>query len=226
PHQLRHRIRAQVAVDDNDREGKTLLRPRTINLHVIRLSNFARPNIAHNADNYAWNIPGADEQRFANWVLVPENFLRAGLADQDHLLSVSRVVLIEIAARENRNSPGLEIIGRDIVKRGLLAFIQRQHFTIRPRIKCIAATGGEQRNIRADGCAFESRNLSHFRKTLFDETLTRVQIGILVLRQRDETDPAIFRMKADTLLTQTNETRDQQCRARKQSDRKRDLRAN
>ena len=48
------------------------------------------------------------EQGFADRIFVSENFARAGLADQHHVGLIGQIVLIEVAAGEQRNAPGLE----------------------------------------------------------------------------------------------------------------------
>src|SRR5213079_2375 len=135
------------------------------------------------------------------------------------------IMLIEIASCQNRNAPGLEITGRNVVAWGRRPLGHRQHLAISARIKRRVAAAGQQRNIAANSDTLKTWNRSQRGEQSFYETLTRPDIRILCRRQSDETNPNTSVVVADILLIKTYKTRDQQCGASKQRHRERDLRA-
>ena len=119
-------------------------------------------------------------------------------------------MLVEITSGQNGNAPGPEIIRRNIVAGRRGALVDRQNLAIGPRIECIAACAGQERNVRADGSAFEPGNGAQCSQRLLREMLPRVEIGILRLRQGDKTDPDVFAVVADVLPVQPHKTGDEQ----------------
>ena len=123
------------------------------------------------------------EQCLADRVLVRENFFRAGLADEDHVLMSIDIVLIEIAAGENRNSPGPEKSRCQIVRWRAFAFADRRDVAFRSRVKC--RTGAtEEREITAERGVLESRRFAQRVLQSLPETRARCHIGISRLRER------------------------------------------
>src|SRR4030095_3921681 len=157
-------------------------------------------------------------------MFVRENFLRANLADQNYILALSGIVFVEFTTSEEWNSPGPEKIRRNIVAWGARALLYRWDVTIAPRVERPGAA--IQRNITADSRVFETWSVAQCAKSLLDETLTRCGVRILRNRQCDSSGPKIVGAKPDVLLTQTDETGDEQCCACEQSYGQRDLRAN
>src|SRR4030095_12649925 len=151
------------------------------------------------------------------------NFFRTGLTDQTNFLSVAGVMLIELTTSQERHSPCLEIPGSNVATGRDRALLDWRNITIGPRIKI--TTEADQRNIAADGGAFEPRNTAQLMERLFNKTLTRWRVGILRGRQCDRTRPKILGTEADVLLTQADETRDEQRCTGQQCDRECDLRA-
>src|SRR5207249_10433951 len=172
---------------------------------------------------HARNSVACHHECVADWIFIRKNLLRSGLTNQTDLLSVCRVVLIELAASQKGNTPGFEIIGRDVVAWRAGAFLHRRNIAVRARIKCSITS--IQRNIAADCRALETANIAQLIKYLFCKTLTRLSVGILRDRQCNCARPKILGTEADVLLTQTDETRDEQRRAGQQRDRECDLRA-
>src|SRR5215467_11885049 len=113
---------------------------------------------------------------------------------------ISGIVLIEIASCQNRNAPGLEITGRNVVARGRRPLIHRQHLAISARIKRRVAGADQQRNITADGDILKTWNRSQRGKQKLYKTLPRLDIRILCRRQSDETNPNISVLVANVLL--------------------------
>ena len=138
-------------------------------------------------------------------------------------MSVGGVVLIELTASQKRHSPGLEISGSNLVTGRDRALLDWRNITIAPRIKI--TTEANQRNIAADGRALETRETAQLMECLFNKTLTRRSVWILRGRQCNRTRPKILGTEANVLLTQADETRDEQCCAGQQRDRERYLRA-
>ena len=148
---------------------------------------------------------------------------RTGLTDQTNFLSVGGVVFIEVTASQERHSPSLEISGSNLVTGHDRALLDWRNIAIAPRIKI--TTEANQRNIAADSRALETRNTAQLMQCLFNKTLTRRRVGILRGRQCNRARPKILGTEADVLLTQADETRDEQRCAGQQRDRERDLRA-
>src|SRR6266403_493219 len=138
---------------------------------------------------------------------------------------IGGVVLIEIASCQNRNAPGLEITGRNVVAWGRRPLVHRQHLATSARIKRRVSAAGQQRNIAANSDTLKTWNRSQRGEQSFYETLTRPDIRILCRRQSDETNPNISVVVADILLIETHKTRDQQCGAGEQGHRECHLRA-
>src|SRR5260370_26559970 len=124
---------------------------------------------------------------------------------------IGGIVLIEIASCQNRNAPGLEITGRNIVAWGRRPLVHRQHLAISARIKRRVAAASQQRNIGANSDTLKTWNRSQRGEQSFYETLSRPDIRILCRRQTDETNPNISVAGADVLLIQTYKPRDQRC---------------
>src|SRR6266436_5859709 len=142
------------------------------------------------------------------------------------LALVTRSVLpIGFSSRQNRNAKSLEIIRSDVVIGSCGPLVDRQNLAVGARIECIAGSGGDERDIAADGRTLETRDRAQCGESLFDETLARWLIGIRRLRQGHESDPEIFGVEPNALPTQLHKTGDKQGGAREQSDRQRDLRA-
>ena len=117
-------------------------------------------------------------------------------------------MLIELTSSQKRNTPGFKIIWRNIVAWCGLAFLHGRNITVRARVK--RSITSIQRNIAADCRAFEAGNIAQLVERLFCKTATRRSIGILRCRQCDRAGPQILGMEADVLLTQTDETHDEQ----------------
>src|SRR5439155_12996690 len=147
-----------------------------------------------------------------------------GLTDQTNFLSVGGIVFIEVTASQERHSPGFEISGSNLVTRHDLTLLDWRNITIAPRVKI--ATEANQRNIAADGRALERGNTAQRMECLFNKTLTRRTVWVLRGRQCNRTRPKILGTEAKVLLTQADETGDEQRSAGQQRDRERDLRAN
>src|SRR5689334_7397027 len=94
---------------------KILLSPGTIQFDIVRLDDLARAHIADNTDNLSRRAGAANEKRFPNGIIITENLLRSRLADEQHILIIRPVALIEISSGQDRNTPGLEVIGGDVV---------------------------------------------------------------------------------------------------------------
>ena len=93
-----------------------------------------------------------------------ENLLRPGLTNQTDLLSVSRVVLIELTPSQKGNAPGFEIIGRDVVACAG-AFLHGRNIAVRASVKRSISTS--ERNITADCRALETGNIAQLIERLF-----------------------------------------------------------
>src|SRR4029077_10356449 len=198
-----------------------MLRPRPIKFHAWRLGHSNRAHIADDSDNFPRHT--AYEQNLSDWIFTRINFFRTGLTDQTNFLSVGGVVVVELTASQERHSPSLEISGSSLVTRRDRALLDWRNITIAPRIKI--TTEANQRNIATDSRALETRETAQLMECLFDKTLTRRSVGILRGRQCNRTRPKILGTEANVLLTQADETRDEQCRAGQQRDRQRYLRA-
>ena len=198
-----------------------MLRPWPINFHARRFGHSHRAHIADDSDNFPRDT--GQEQTLPDWILTRINLFRSGLTDQTNFLSVGGVVLIELTASQKRDSPCLEISGSNVVTGRDRALLDWRNFTIVPRIKI--TTEANQRNIAADGRALETRETAQLMECLFNKTLTRRRVEILRGRQCDRTGPKILGTEADVLLTQADETRDEQRCTGQQRDRERDLRA-
>src|SRR5207244_8432376 len=120
-------------------------------------------------------------------------------------------------ASQEWHSPGLEISGSNLVTRHDLTLLDWRNITIAPRIKI--TTEANQRNIAANSRTLEPGNTTQLTQCLFDKTLTRRAVGVLGGRQCNRTRPKILGTEAKVLLTQADETRDEQRRASQQSDR-------
>src|SRR5437879_2347227 len=118
-----------------------LLRPRPVEFYIVRLRDLARAHVGDDADDFRRRAVTADEQRLADRIFAAENFLRAALADQDHVLAASDVVLIEIAPGQKRNAKGLDVIRCNVVEDGGGTFVNWENLTVGPRIKCVAYAG-------------------------------------------------------------------------------------
>ena len=112
---------------------------------------------------------------------------------------IGHVVFVKVAARQNRNAPGLEISRRDIVRRRGRALRDGQHVALRPGVKCLVPA--RQRKIAADRRALESGNGFQRLVDLIAKTGARGEIRILRRRQRDKTDPEILRFKSEIGVT-------------------------
>ena len=73
---------------------------------------------------------------------LPKTFF-AGLADDDDVLPVGRVLLIEVAAGEKRNAPCLEVVWRNVVGGSCGTFIDRQDLTVGARVEEVHLTPAE-----------------------------------------------------------------------------------
>src|SRR5213075_659421 len=151
-------------------------------------------------------------------ILTRENLFRTGLTDQTNFLSVGGVVFIELAASQKRHSPGLEVSGSNLVTRHDLTLLDWRNIMIAPRIKI--TTEANQRNIAANSRALEPGNTAQLMQCLFNKTLTRRTVWVLRGRQCNRTRPKILGTEAKVLLTQADETRDQQRGASQQRFRK------
>src|SRR6266481_1196424 len=140
-HQPRHRVHAKIAAHIDAEERKALLRPRPVEFDIVRLCDLARAHVADDADDLRWRAVTADEQCLADRIFVAENFLRAALADQDHVLAAGDVVLIEIAPGQKRNTPGLDVIRCNVVEDSSGALVDRENLAVGPRIKYVAYAG-------------------------------------------------------------------------------------
>ena len=85
-------------------ERKILLRERPVKFHVVMLIEPNRTHIADHPDDLDWHTPARDEQRLADRIFVAENRLRSGCADENYVWMIGDVLLIEIAAGEERNA--------------------------------------------------------------------------------------------------------------------------
>src|SRR5438876_8458339 len=191
------------------RELKILLGPGAVDFHLVRFRDGPRPHVAHDADDFHGRARTRDQKCLADRIFVAENFARTGLTDQHHVLMIGYVMLIEIASRQNRNAPGLEIIRSDIVAGGCGTLIQRQNFSVRPGVKRVTGGGGDQRNIGADRGALDTWNPLQRRESFFHETLAGGDIGIWRLWQRDQADPHIFGTEPNVLPAQLHEARNE-----------------
>src|SRR6266496_3882027 len=192
-------------------------------VHARRFRHSNRAHISDDSDDLARHSKACHQECFADWIFIWENLLRPDLTNQTDLLCVGRVVLIELTSSQKGNTPGLEIIGRDVVAWRAGAFLHGRNIAVRAHIK--RSITSIQRNIAADCRALETVNIAQLIKYLFCKTLTRLSIGILRDRQCNCARPKILGMEAYVLLTQPDETRDEQRRAGQQRDRERDLRA-
>src|SRR5436305_14633239 len=104
-----------MAAHRDAEERKILLSPGTIQFDIVRLDDLARAHITDHPDNLRWRAGAANEKCLSNGIFVTENLLRSCLADEQHILMIRPVALIEIASGQNRNTPGLEVIGGDVV---------------------------------------------------------------------------------------------------------------
>src|SRR5260370_33368892 len=141
------------------------------------------------------------------------------------MLRTDAFVLIEVASRQDRNAKSLEIMQRYGVVSSCSRLVDRQNLAVGARIKCIAGSGGDKRDVAADGRALETRDRAQGGESLFHETFARGLIGIRRLRQGHESDPEIFGVEPNALPAQLHKTVDEQRGASEQSDRQRDLRA-
>src|ERR1700730_9799812 len=108
------------------------------------------PTISHDSE-------ACHQECFADWIFIRKNLLRPGLTNQTDLLSVSRVVLIELAASQKRNTPGFEIIGRDVVAWRTGPFLHGRNIAVPARVK--RSITSIQGNIAADCRALEIANV-------------------------------------------------------------------
>ena len=104
------------------------------------------------------------------------------------------------------------------------ALFHRRQLVIAPRVE--RSVTAIQRNVPTNGRGLDAGNIAQRVEQLFDKTLTRCSVGILRSGQCDRAGPEVLRPETEILLTQTNETRDEQRRAGKQRHRKRNLRSN
>src|SRR5206468_3717696 len=222
-HELRDRIDFEIAAHGHVNEWKIFLRPWQIKFHARRFRHSNRAHVSDDSDDLTRHAEACHQECFADWIFIWENLLRPGLTNQTDLLSVSRIVLIELAASQKRNTPGFEIFGRDVVAWRAGAFLHGRNIAVRARVK--RSITSIQGNIAADCRALETANIVQLIKYLFCKTLTRRSIGILRDRECNCARPKTLGTEADVLLTQTDETRDEQRCAGQQRDRERDLRA-
>src|SRR5690242_1447658 len=115
-------------------------------------------------------------------------------------------MFIEITAGNQRNSPGFEISGHNVVTGCVCPVLQRRHIAVRTRIKRAISTS--ERNITADRCALDAWLLTQYRKELLSKTLTRRSVCIFRCRHGDRAGPQIMRLESEVLLRQPYETRD------------------
>ncbi len=80
------------------------------------------------------------------------------------------------------------------------ALVDGQNLAFGPRVQCVTAAGGNQRNVRAHGRALDPRHVAQCGQSLFRETFSRSVVGIARLRQSHEADPEIVGAIADALL--------------------------
>src|SRR5207237_3195693 len=85
---------------------------------------------------------------------------------------------------------------------------------------------GENRETTADRRLLKSGSRAQGIRHLISETAPRSDVGILRLRGSRQADPKIVRLETGILVTQRDETGDEQRRAREQRHRERHLRAN
>src|SRR3977135_3859566 len=90
---------------------------RPIKFHVFWLVEPHRAHIPHYSHDLDAHAPARDEQRFADRILIAENRLRAGSANQDDVRMIGNVLLVEVAAGEERNSEGPQPAGSNVVRR-------------------------------------------------------------------------------------------------------------
>ena len=145
----------------------------------------------------------------ANRILLAKDFLRASLADQDHILILYYIVFIEIATGKKRDAKCLKVIGGDIVTRGRGTLIDRQNRAIGARIKRLTTGAGEQGDVTADRRALDSWDGVQRGESSFHETLARGRIGILRLRQRNQAYPQMFGAKPNVLAAQLHKAGDE-----------------
>ena len=98
----------QFAPHRHGQERKIFLRPGAIKFHLVALRHALRAHIADHADNFSRHAAARGKQDFPDRIFVPENFARAGLANQHHILMIHEIMLVEIASGEQRNAPGLK----------------------------------------------------------------------------------------------------------------------
>src|SRR5205807_7487862 len=182
---------------------KIFLRPREIEFHSRSFIHPDRANIANDADDFIRNSEAANEESFPDWIFARVNFFRTSLTDQTNFLRVGRVMLVKLAAGQQRNPQGFEISRRDIVAGPIRALLDRRNVTIPARVKRAVTT--VQRNIAADGGALEAGHILQRVEKLLGKTLARGVVRILRRRKRDSASPKFLRMEAEVLLTQANE---------------------
>src|SRR5262249_14013437 len=162
---------------------------------------------ANNADNFRGRAAAGDQQCLADRIFVRKNFLCPCLADQTDVAPIGKIVFVEITSGDERNSPGLQIAGHNVVAWCARSLFDRQDIAVRARVKRAISTG--EGNIAADSRALDARRVSQGRECLLNETLARRRIRILRDWQIDGANPKITRLEPEILLAQPNETGDE-----------------
>src|SRR5207248_252879 len=201
----------QICADGDIHERKIFLRPREIELHSRGFIHTDRANIANDPDDLVRYSKAANEQSLADWIFTGINLFRAGMADQTDFLRVGGVMLVKLTAGQQWNSPSFQICRRDVVARPISTLFDWWNIAILARVE--STVTAVQRNVATDGRALEARHVLQRVEKLLGETMARHVVGILRRRERDSASPKFLRLEAEVLLTQSNETGDEQCRA-------------
>src|SRR4029450_13045123 len=128
--ETRHDIQLETAAHGDEPERKILLRPGPIEFHPGRFDHTLRTHVADNADDVRGRTRAGDQQRLSDRVLVGEDLLCTGLADQHDVLATREVVFVEVATGQHRNAPGLEVAGSDVVTRSRGTLVHRRNLEV------------------------------------------------------------------------------------------------
>src|SRR5262249_18998768 len=129
-----------------------------------------------------------------------KDLVRSRLTDQDHIGVTRDVMLIKIAAGNQRNSPGTKKSRCNVVRGSVRSFRDGRDRPIGARVEGRAQTTNE-REIATGGDRFKPRNRAQSVSGLVGETGAHGLVRIAGLRESDKRHPEMIGTKTEILLT-------------------------